>query len=68
MKKFISSIIVTVSVIACVSCDRHEWENSAEGTKDGTKNLYHAEDSHGKQDAHGEKESSHAEDHSSSKH
>jgi len=49
MKQFIFSTLVTVSVFACISCDRHEWENSAEGVKDGTKNLFHAEEKH---DAH----------------
>ncbi len=55
MKQFIYSILVSVGVLACNSCDRHAWENSAEGVKDGTKNLFHAEDilehGHGHDDA-----------------
>ena len=44
MKQFIFSSLVTVGVLACISCDRHEWENSEEGVIDGTKNLFHAEE------------------------
>lgn len=55
MKKFTLSTLVTISVLACISCERHKWENSAEGVKDGTKNLFHAEEKHDehKEDSHG---------------
>lgn len=52
MKQFIFSVLVTVGVLASTSCDRHEWENSEEGVKDGTKNLFHAEE---QGDGHSEK-------------
>ena len=64
MKQFIFSTLVTVGVFACISCERHEWENSEEGVKDGTKNLFqsekkghgdaHGADSHAKKDSHGD--------------
>ena len=63
MKKFIASIFVALSVIACISCERHEWEDSSKGTKDGVKNLFHTEDSHKSDDSHAEKS-----DHSEPKH
>ncbi|MGB2559391.1 MAG: hypothetical protein ACPIG6_02200 [Akkermansiaceae bacterium] len=40
MKHFIFSILVTTGVFSFVSCERHSWEDSAEGVKDGTKNLF----------------------------
>ncbi|MGB2010819.1 MAG: hypothetical protein ACPH5P_08070 [Akkermansiaceae bacterium] len=40
MKHFILSILVTTGVFSFVSCERHSWEDSAEGVKDGTKNLF----------------------------
>ncbi len=61
MKHFIFSIFVTAGVFSLVSCERHSWEDSAEGAKDGTKNLFpksekkegHA-DSHDHHSSHGE--------------
>ncbi len=40
MKKFIFSSLAVIGVFAFISCERHDWEDSAEGKKDGTKNLY----------------------------
>ena len=40
MKHFIFSILVTAGVFSFVSCERHSWEDSSEGAKDGTKNLF----------------------------
>ena len=40
MKQFIFSILVTAGVFSFVSCERHSWEDSSEGAKDGTKNLF----------------------------
>ncbi len=40
MKYFIFSLLVTAGVFSFVSCERHSWEDSAEGAKDGTKNLF----------------------------
>lgn len=47
MKKIIFSLVAVGGMFAFISCERHEWENSAEGKKDGTKNLYKQSDSHG---------------------
>lgn len=45
MKQFIFSILSVVAVCGFISCERHEWEDSSEGKKDGTKNLYsHGDD------------------------
>jgi hypothetical protein len=55
MKKFIFSSLAVIGVFAFISCERHDWEDSAEGKKDGTKNLYpkEAKKAHGKEaDAH----------------
>ena len=52
MKKFIFSILAIVSVFAIISCERHEWENSAEGTNDGVKNLFHSYKKDGGHDEH----------------
>ncbi|MBT8038488.1 MAG: hypothetical protein KJO21_13205 [Verrucomicrobiae bacterium] len=40
MKQFIFSSLAVIGVFAFISCERHDWEDSAEGKKDGTKNLY----------------------------
>ncbi|NCF13485.1 MAG: hypothetical protein GWP68_08930, partial [Verrucomicrobiaceae bacterium] len=40
MKQFIFSMLVAASVFSFVSCERHSWEDSSEGAKDGTKNLF----------------------------
>ena len=40
MKYFIFSMLVVAGVFSCVSCERHSWEDSSEGVKDGTKNLF----------------------------
>lgn len=40
MKKFIFSSLAVIGVFAFISCERHDWEDSAEGKKDGTKNLF----------------------------
>ncbi|MDG1357528.1 MAG: hypothetical protein P8P36_04980 [Akkermansiaceae bacterium] len=40
MKYFIFSLLVTAGIFSFVSCERHSWEDSSEGAKDGTKNLF----------------------------
>lgn len=49
MKQFIFSIFAFVGMLALISCERHEWEDS-DGKKNGTKNLYpqHDKEDHGK--------------------
>ncbi len=54
MKKFIFSMFALTGMFAFISCERHEWEDSA-GKKDGTKNLYPQHEEKG----HGEKDDSH---------
>jgi len=51
MKHFIFSILVTAGVFSFVSCERHSWDDSSEGAKDGTKNLFPTPEK--KDDAHG---------------
>ena len=66
MKNFIFTLLVTVSAFAFISCDRHEWDDSAEGSKDGVKNLFHptpkSDDGSVKKGSHG------SDDDSSGKH
>ena len=40
MKQIIFSALAVAFTFAFISCERHAWEDSAEGAKDGTKNLY----------------------------
>ncbi len=51
MKKFIFSSLAVIGVFAFISCERHDWEDSAEGKKDGTNNLFPKEEKkdHGKE-------------------
>ncbi len=51
MKQFIFSTLAIVGVFGFISCERHDWEDSANGKKDGTKNLFPKEDKkdHGKE-------------------
>lgn len=56
MKQFIFSTLAIVGLFSFISCERHDWENSAEGKKDGTKNLYPKEE---KKDDHGKSDGSH---------
>lgn len=56
MKQFIFSILAVVGLCVFISCERHEWDDSREGKKDGTKNLY---PQHEKKD-HGKKEGDHS--------
>ena len=44
MKQFIFSILATVGMFSFISCERHNWEDSADGKKDGTKNLFPKEE------------------------
>ena len=44
MKQIIFSSLAVASMFAFISCERHSWEDSAEGKKDGTKNLYPKKD------------------------
>ena len=57
MKQLIFSILAIGGLFAFISCERHEWEDSKEGKKDGTKNLYPQHDKEG----HGQKDSAPAE-------
>lgn len=56
MKQIIYSSLAIVGMFAFISCERHTWEDSSEGAKDGTKRLYpkteHAK--HGDHDGHAE--------------
>ncbi len=56
MKQIIFSVLAVLGLFSSISCDRHEWEDSAEGVKDGTKNLYPKEHGagHGEHAEHGE--------------
>ena len=56
MKQFIFSMLVAASVFSFVSCERHSWEDSSEGAKDGTKNLFPKPE---KKDDHADHDSSH---------
>jgi hypothetical protein len=56
MKQFIFSMLVAASVFSFVSCERHSWEDSSEGAKDGTKNLFPKPE---KKDDHEDHDSSH---------
>ena len=40
MKQIIYSALAIVGMFAFISCERHTWEDSSEGAKDGTKRLY----------------------------
>jgi len=40
MKRIIFSSLAIASLFVFISCERHSWEDSVEGKKDGTKNLY----------------------------
>ena len=60
MKQFIFSILATVGMFSFISCERHNWEDSAEGKKDGTKNLFPKEE-------HKHDDAKHTEEHSSDK-
>lgn len=44
MKQIIFSILAIVGALSFISCERHDWEDSADGKKDGTKNLFPKED------------------------
>jgi len=53
MKQIILTLFATVSVFSLVCCERHQWEDSADGAKDGTKNLFPKEEKkHDTEDAH----------------
>lgn len=47
MKQFIFSTLAIVGLFTFISCEQHDWEDSADGTKDGTKNLFPKEDKKG---------------------
>ncbi len=40
MKQIIFSSLAVAALFTFVSCERHTWENSEDGKKDGVKNLY----------------------------
>lgn len=52
MIKFIVSTVATISMLSMISCERHSWEDSSEGAKDGTKNLFPKEQHKGDHDDH----------------
>ena len=56
MKQLIFSILAVGGMFAFISCERHEWEDSGDGKKDGTKNLYPTED---KKEDEGKKDGGH---------
>jgi hypothetical protein len=53
MKQFIFSTLAIVSLFAFISCERHSWEDSAEGAKDGTKHLFPKEEKKSDDAEHG---------------
>ena len=59
MKEFIFSALAIVSLFAFISCERHSWEDSAEGAKDGTKNLFPKEEKKSEHAKEGHDDSSH---------
>jgi hypothetical protein len=70
MKQIIFSALATVAMLSFISCERHSWEDSAVGAKDGTKRLYpkkeHSHgaehkkhDDHDKKDGHGQDKAEH---------
>jgi len=40
MKQLIFSSLAIAGMCSFLSCERHNWEDSAEGVKDGTKQLF----------------------------
>ena len=74
MKQIIYSSLAIVGMLTFISCERHTWEDSSEGAKDGTKRLYpkteHAKHGdHAKHDAdHSGHDHSKKEEHSESTH
>jgi len=54
MKEIIFSTLAVVSMFAFISCERHSWEDSAEGKKDGVKNLYPKKEKHAKAEHEGD--------------
>jgi len=40
MKHPLFSFFVVASMFSLFSCERHTWEDSSEGAKDGTKRLF----------------------------
>lgn len=63
MKQFIFSTLAIVGLFAFISCERHEWEDSADGKKDGTKNLYPKEEKKSDHDKEGQDHSSEEDKH-----
>ena len=59
MKQFIFSTFAIVGLFAFISCERHDWEDSADGKKDGTKNLFPKEEKKADHDKKGHDHSSH---------
>ncbi len=58
MKQIIYSALAIVGMFAFISCERHTWEDSSKGAKDGTNRLY-PKTEHAKHDddsAHSKKE------------
>ena len=52
MKQIIYSSLAIVGMFAFISCERHTWEDSSEGAKDGTKRLYPPKTEHAKHGDH----------------
>lgn len=63
MKQIIFSALAIVGMFAFISCERHSWEDSSEGAKDGTKRLYpqkeKGHDAHAEHAAHDAKGQTH---------
>ncbi|PID80573.1 hypothetical protein CSB20_06850 [bacterium DOLZORAL124_64_63] len=63
MKQILFSILAVAGLLSFFSCERHEWQDSAEGKKDGTKNLYPKEEKgHGHAHDHDHDHGGHAHD------
>jgi hypothetical protein len=54
MKQIIYSSLAIVGMFALISCERHTWEDSSEGAKDGTKRLYPPKTEHAEHAKHGD--------------
>ena len=54
MKQIIFSTLALSSLCAFISCERHSWEDSGEGKKDGTKKLYPSKKEHHGEGDHAE--------------
>ena len=69
MKQIIFSALAIVGMFFFNSCERHTWEDSAEGKKDGTKRLFpKPAESHDAHKGHGHDVDGKKDDHSNHDH